>query len=171
MDKYIRQSRTILASYVLPPDTNNHNTLFGGKLMSYIDDVGARAAMRHSRCPVVTASTDSIDFLHPIKVNHEVALEAIVTWAGRTSMEVFVRVIAEDLLTGERKVCAHSFLTYVALGEDGVPVEVPKAIPETPEEKMLHDSAPARAQARNQRRKDSKRFAETFGTNFVWEKQ
>ncbi|GIP32845.1 putative acyl-CoA thioester hydrolase YkhA [Paenibacillus sp. J2TS4] len=167
--KPVKQSRTVLSSYVLPPDTNNHHTLFGGKLMAYIDDVAARAAMRHSRRPVVTASTDSIDFLHPIRVDNEVSLEAFVTWAGRTSMEVFVKVIAEDLHTGQRKVCATSFLTYVALGEDGLPTEVPKAFPETPQEKLLHDSAPARAEARSKRRVESKEWAAMFGTSFPWE--
>ncbi|MFD0869826.1 cytosolic acyl-CoA thioester hydrolase family protein [Chlamydia abortus] len=167
--KPVKQSRTVLSSYVLPPDTNNHHTLFGGKLMAYIDDVAARAAMRHSRRPVVTASTDSIDFLQPIRVDNEVSLEAFVTWAGRTSMEVFVKVLTEDLHTGERMVCATSFLTYVALGDDGRPTEVPKAIPETPQEKLLHDSAPARAEARSKRRIESKQLAETFGISFPWE--
>ncbi|GIP39729.1 acyl-CoA thioesterase [Paenibacillus sp. J31TS4] len=168
--KPIGSTRSIKSSYVLPPDTNNHNTLFGGNLMAYIDDVGARAAMRHSRRPVVTASTDSIDFLHPIKVDHEVTLVAVVTWTRTTSMEVFIRVVSEDLHTGERIVCATSFLTYVALGDDGRPVEVPKVFPETPEERLLHEGAPARAEARRQRRVVSKSLAESLGTKMPWEK-
>ncbi|RAV16430.1 acyl-CoA thioesterase [Paenibacillus contaminans] len=163
------ESRSVNSSYVLPPDTNNHGTLFGGKLMAYIDDVAARAAMRHAGLPIVTASTDSIDFLHPIKVGHEVFLEAIVTWTNKTSMEVFVKVIGENLLTCERTVCATSFLTYVALGKDGRPADVPKVVPETPDEKLLHETAPARAEARRQRRSESKRLAETFGIKRPWE--
>ncbi|MDF2923063.1 MAG: acyl-CoA thioesterase [Paenibacillaceae bacterium] len=162
-------SRSVQSSYVMTPDTNNYQTLYGGKLMSYIDNVAARAAMRHSRKQVVTASTDSIDFLHPIKVGNEVCLEAFVTWTHKTSMEVFVKVIGEDLFTGERKVCATSFLTFVALGEDGRPVEVARIVPETVEEIHLHDTAPARAEARRQRRQESKKLAEVFGTKRPWE--
>lgn len=164
-------SRSVQSSYVLPPDTNNYQTLYGGKLMSYIDNVAARAAMRHARTQVVTASTDSIDFLEPIKVGHEVCLEAFVTWTRKTSMEIFVKVISENLLTGERAVCATSFLTFVALGVDGKPVEVSRIIPETPEEVQLHNSAPARAQARKERRNESRKLAEIFGTKRPWDKR
>lgn len=162
-------SRSVQSTYVMPPDTNNHQTLYGGKLMSYIDNVAARAAMRHARMQVVTASTDSIDFLYPIKVGHEVCLEAFVTWTHKTSMEVFVKVIGENLLTGERLVCATSFLTFVALGDDGRPTEVASVIPGTPEEIHLHQSAPARAQARKERRLESRKLAEAFGTKRPWE--
>lgn len=167
--KPVGLSRSILSMYVLTPDTNNFGTLYGGKLMSYIDNVAARAAMRHARKPVVTASTDSIDFLHPIRIGYEVCLEAFVTWTHRTSMEVFVKVIGEDLLSGERTVCATSFLTFVAVDAEGKPVPVPGVIPETPEEKHLYETAPARAEERAKRRKQSKELAETFGTKRPWD--
>ena len=89
--------------------------MFGGKLMAYIDDVAAIAAMRHARNLVVTASSDSVDFLHPIIEGNSVCLEAFVTSTGRTSMEVFVKVVSEDMVKGERHICAISFLTFVAL--------------------------------------------------------
>lgn len=168
-NKPVSASRSVSSSYVLPPDANNHDTLYGGKLMSYIDNVAARAAMRHARRPVVTASTDSIDFLHPVKVNNEVCLEAFVTWTHRTSMEIFVKVIGEDLLTGERTVCATSFLTFVALDENGRPTDVPHVIPETPEELYLHETAPQRAEARRLRRQESRKLAERFGTKRPWD--
>ncbi|WP_135546757.1 acyl-CoA thioesterase [Paenibacillus cymbidii] len=167
--KTVRDSRVIKSSHVMPQDTNNHNTLFGGKLMAYIDDNAALSAMRHARSLVVTASTDSVDFLHPIRPNYEVSLESYVTWTHKTSMEVFVKVVSEDLLTGERIVCATAFLTFVAIGDDGKPALVPKVTPESPEEKLLHDSAPARADARRARRQESKRLAELFGTKLPWE--
>lgn len=107
--KRCRDSFVVRTSIVLPPDTNSHGTMFGGKLMAYIDDIAAISAMRHARKHVVTASTDSVDFLHPIYEGNSVCLEAFVTYTGQTSMEVFVKVIAEDLLTGERNVCALSF--------------------------------------------------------------
>lgn len=168
-EKFVRESRTVKSSVVLPPDTNNHGTLFGGKLMAYIDDVAAISAIRHARKNVVTASTDSVDFLQPIKEGHSVCLESFVTWTKTTSMEVFVKVISENLLSGERKVCAVSFLTFVALDEDGKPTPVPKVIPETEEEKWLHDHAPERAIARKKRREESKKLAKEFGVKKPWD--
>lgn len=167
--KFVRESRTVKSSHVMPPDTNNHNTLFGGKLMAYIDDVAAMSSMRHSRRRTVTASTDSVDFLHPIKVDTEVYLEAFVTWTHRTSMEVFVKVMAEDLLTGDRMICATSFLTFVAMGDDGKPTDVPSVIPETPEEILLHAGAEKRSELRRNRRKESKQLAEMLGSRKPWE--
>ncbi|MGC4376780.1 acyl-CoA thioesterase [Fictibacillus sp. Mic-4] len=169
-EKYVSESRTVKSSMILPPDTNHHGTLFGGKLMAYIDDVAAIAATRHARQNVVTASTDSVDFLHPIKVGHSVCLEAFVTWAHKTSMEVFVKVISENLISGERKVCAVSFLTFVALDQDGKPTPVPKVIPETEEEKWLHETAAERAVNRRKRREERKMVAAKIGAQKPWEK-
>jgi acyl-CoA hydrolase len=160
--KYCRDSYVVKTSIVLPPDTNNYGTMFGGKLMAYIDDVAAISAIRHARKPVVTASTDSVDFLHPIYEGNSVCLEAFVTYTGRTSMEIFVKVVAEDLLTGNRNICALSFLTMVAVDENGKPTPVPKVIPQNDEEKMLHESAKARAEKRKRRKKDIECMAEKF---------
>jgi acyl-CoA hydrolase len=169
-DKYCKESRTVFSNYVLPPDTNNHGTLFGGKLVAYIDDVAARAAMKHSRRTCVTASMDSIDFIAPVKANDEVVLEAFVTWTHHTSMEVFVKVIDEDLLTGEREVCVTAFLTFVALDDLDRPTPVPGVIPESPEEIELNQSASKRAETRKLRRTESKRIAARFGVGFPWER-
>jgi len=158
-------SLTIKESIVLPPDTNHHGTIFGGKLMAYIDDVATIAATKHARRPVVTASTDSVDFLHPVKKGDAVSLSAFVTWSHKTSMEVFVRVVTEDLLTGGRKVCATSFLTFVALGDDGKPTEVPGVIAESDEERLIFETAPERKEARRIRRQESKHFANYMGTD------
>ncbi|MBB3114608.1 acyl-CoA hydrolase [Paenibacillus phyllosphaerae] len=161
-------SLTIKDSIVLPPDTNHHGTIFGGKLMAYIDDVATIAATRHARRPVVTASTDSVDFLHPVKKGDAVSLTAFVTWTHKTSMEVFVRVVTEDLLTGQRKVCATSFLTFVALGDDDRPTLVPAVVPETDEERLLFETAPERKEARKIRRQESKHFASYMGTEYAF---
>lgn len=161
-------SLTVKTSYVLPPDTNSFGTLFGGKLMAYIDDVAAIAAARHARMPAVTASTDSVDFLYPVKEGDSICVEAFVTWTHTTSMEVFVKVVTEDLLTGKRKVCATAFLTFVAVDQDGKPTPVPPVYPETDQEKQLHERAPERAKHRRERRKQSKEMAATFGTEFPW---
>lgn len=153
--KKCKDSLVIKTSIVLPPDTNNLGTMFGGKLMAYIDDVAAISAMRHARTEVVTASTDSVDFLHPIYEGNAVCLESFVTYTGRTSMEVIVKVIAEDLKTGERNVCAISFLTFVGIDSEGKPTAVPGLLPESEEEKVLYESAKERAQVRKRRREDT----------------
>ncbi|ARU61838.1 acyl-CoA thioesterase [Tumebacillus avium] len=168
--KKVSESRAVKASIVLPPDTNTHRTMFGGKVMAYIDDIAAISAMRHCRKRVVTASTDSVDFLNPIKEGDSICLESFVTWTHKTSMEVFVKVVAEDLLTGQRVLCATSFLTFVALDPDNRPAPVPHVIPETKEEKDLYDSAPQRADARRARRAESKKHAEMFNPKKPWDR-
>ena len=164
-EKYVSESRAIKAAIVLPPDTNNYGTMFGGRVMAYIDDLAAISASRHCRNHVVTASTDSVDFLHPILNSQAVCLEAFVTWSHKTSMEVFVKVIGEDLLTGEKNICATSFLTFVAIDEHGTTLPVPDVIPETAFEKELFNGAPARAEARRLRRENSRMLADKSGTD------
>jgi acyl-CoA hydrolase len=166
--KYCRESLAIKTSLVSPPDTNIHGTMFGGKLMAYIDDVAAIAAMRHARKLAVTASSDSVDFLHPIVEGNSVCLEAFVSYTGRTSMEVFVKVVSENMLTGDRNICAVSFLTFVALDENGHPSEVPQVVPETEEEKQLFETAKDRLEIRKKRRKDSAERVKSFGANYPW---
>ena len=168
--KTASQSRAIKAAIVLPPDTNSHGTIFGGRVMAYMDDVAAISAMRHARRPVVTGSSDSVDFLHPISEGQSVCLESFVTWTHRTSMEVFVRVVGEDLLSGERTVCVTAFLTFVAVDAQGRPQPVPGVIPETDMEKELHEGAPARARIRKERRARARMFAERFGAAKPWER-
>ncbi|MDY0409556.1 acyl-CoA thioesterase [Virgibacillus soli] len=166
--KTCSNSLAVKTSHVLPPDTNAHGTLFGGKLMAHIDDVAAIAAVRHARKPVVTASTDSVDFLEPVKEGNSICVEAFVTWTHKTSMEVFVKAVTEDLLTGERKVSATAFLTFVAVDDNGRPVPVPPIEPETEYEKQLHEGAKQRADHRRQRRGQSRQFAQLFGTDYPW---
>ena len=166
--KPVNESRAIKAAIVLPPDTNHYGTIFGGKVMAYIDDVAAISAMRHARKPVVTASTDSVDFLNPIRSGQSVCLESFVTWTHKTSIEVFVKVVGEDLQSGERDICATAFLTFVAIDENGRPQPVAPVIPKTELEKELFESAPARARQRWERRTESRAFAEKFGTSKPW---
>lgn len=168
--KSCANSLTVKTSHVLPPDTNSYGTLFGGKLMAHIDDVAAIAAVRHARKNVVTASMDSLDFIAPVKEGDSICIEAFVTWTHNTSMEVFVKAVTEDLITGERMVCTTAFLTFVAVDEGGRPIPVPPIYPETPHEIMLHEGAAARAEYRQERRKESKKMAEEFGTDFPWQK-
>lgn len=167
--KYVNESRAVKSAYVMPQDTNAHGTMFGGKLMSYIDDIAAISATRHARSAVVTASTDSVDFLHPIKPGTSVCLESFVSWTHRSSMEIFVKVIAEDLISGERRIATTSFLTFVALDENGRPREVSPIIPQTEEEIMLFESGPDRHEVRKLRKENSKKFASVFSVKKPWE--
>lgn len=160
--KKVSQSRTVKAMLVLPPDSNALGTMFGGKVMSYIDDIASISAFRHCRQQVVTASTDSVDFLHPINIGQMICLESFVTWTHRTSMEVYVNIISEDLKTGERRVCASSFLTFVAIDEHGKTQAVPPVIPETEFEKELHRTASKRFERRMERKTQSRMLAEKF---------
>lgn len=162
------ETRVIKTSRVFPLDTNNHGTLYGGKLMSMIDDVASISASRHARCEIVTASTDSVDFLTPIQKNDSVCLESYVTWVGKSSMEVFVKVISENLFTGKRQLAATSFLTFVALSKDGKSLTVPNIKPVSEEEIMLNESAPMRAENRKKRKEHSKTLAAKINVDLPW---
>lgn len=162
-------SRAVKAAMVLTPDANHHGTMFGGKVMAYIDDIAALSATRHARMPVVTASTDSVDFLHPVQIGQSVCLEAFVTWTHKTSIEVFVKVVAEDLLSGTRNVCATAFLTFVAVDDTGRPQAVPPVRPESELERFLHAGGPGRAEVRRTRRDLSKQLAARFGSAPLWQ--
>lgn len=160
--KSCSNSYTVKTAQILPPDANQYGTLFGGRLMAHVDDVAAIAAVRHCRKTVVTASTDSVDFLHPVKVGDTICVEGFVTSAHRTSMEVFVKVIQEDLSSAKKTVCATAFLTFVAIDENGRPTEVPSIYPETETEKMLFNGAELRKERRDERKKESQRMATLF---------
>ncbi|MDN4526356.1 acyl-CoA thioesterase [Fictibacillus fluitans] len=149
----VDRSRTIQTRLVLPPDTNHLQTIFGGKVLAYIDEIAALAAMKHCNRVVVTASIDSVDFLSSAKVGDALSLEAFITSTGRSSMEVYVQVVSTDLLSGNKTLTTESFLTMVAVDENGVPVAVPKVIPQTDEEKSLFETASARKEHRRNRSK------------------
>ncbi|MFP7297333.1 acyl-CoA thioesterase [Neobacillus niacini] len=167
--KTCNESRVVRTSRIFPNDVNNHNTMFGGKLMSDMDMLASISATRHSRREVVTASTDSVDFLSPITQQDSVCFESFVTWTGTSSIEVFVKIIAENLMTGNRKIAATAFFTFVALDENGKPTPVPKIIPETNEEKKLYETGKDRAEKRKEHRKNSKELASYFTTEKPWE--
>ncbi|MEJ8544348.1 acyl-CoA thioesterase [Brevibacillus borstelensis] len=133
-----------MTDLVFPPDTNHHNTIFGGKVMAYADKIACIAAMRHCRKPVVTVSSDRFDFLAPIRTGEAIHLEAYVTWVHQTSMEVYVEVESENLLTGERKLTSRAYLTFIALDEQGKPTAVPRLIPETEKERQQYEQAKER---------------------------
>lgn len=145
------QSRTKTTKLVMPPDTNHHGTIFGGQVLSYLDEISAIAAMKHAGAAVVTASIDSVDFVSPATVGEVLEIEAVVTSTGRTSMEVFVTVHSIDLLSSARKLTTESFVTMVAMDEENRPTPVAPVYPETKAEKALYDKAPARRANRKER--------------------
>lgn len=147
----MKQSRTIQTHLVLPPDINTMETIFGGKVLSYIDEIAAITAMKHCKNTVVTASIDSVDFLSSARVGDCLELESVVSSTGRTSMEIYVRVHSTNLLTGETKLTTESFLTFVAIDETGKPTPVPGIVAETADEIRLYESGPARREHRKQR--------------------
>lgn len=146
------ESRVTITELVLPNDTNPLGNILGGKVMHLMDMAGAVAASRHSNRPVVTVYVDSISFQHPIRVGEVIILEASVTWTGRTSMEVMVRVQGENLRTGERKLTNRAYFTFVALDDEGKPTPVPPLIPETEEERMEFEKAKLRREERLRKR-------------------
>ena len=165
-----KETKVTQTDLVLPNDTNNHNTLFGGVLMKKMDAVASIAAKRHCRTHVVTASTDSVDFLEPINPTDSICLEAFVTYTGKTSMEIFVKAVAEELTTGRRRIAATAFLTFVSIDGTGKPNEIPQIVPETEEEKMLFETGKERAEIRISRRKKAKALASQLSTKRAWQK-
>ena len=146
--KPMSESKVVQTRLVFPSDTNHLGSIFGGKVLAYIDEVAAISAMKHSRSTVVTASIDSVNFLSPVKVGDILTLESFVTGTGKTSMEVYVHVYRENLKTGEQTLTTTSFVTMVALDEAGNARPVPKVIPETEEEKELYASSKERREKR-----------------------
>ncbi|MFT7583300.1 MAG: acyl-CoA hydrolase [Myxococcota bacterium] len=129
---------------VLPTHTNALGTIFGGQVMAWIDICAAMTAMRHARNSVVTASMDALDFIAPIRLGDLVTLRAMVNYVGRTSMEVGVRVEAEDPRTGVRAHTSSAYLTFVAIDEDGAAVPVRRLELQTDTERLRHAEAKAR---------------------------
>ena len=151
--KPVSRSQVIMTQLVLPTHTNALDTVFGGTVMSWIDICGAIAAQRHSGREVVTASIDKLDFIAPIRKGWVVNLKASVNFVANTSMEIGVRVDAENPKTGEIFHTASSYLTFVALGSDGRATKVSDLILESETEKRRFEAAQKRREYRIQRRK------------------
>jgi acyl-CoA hydrolase len=143
-EKRVNDSRITMAHVMLPQDTNPAGNVHGGSVMKFIDNAAASVAIRHTRGNAVTASVDRIDFYNPVYLGNILTLKASLNLVGRTSMEVGVRVEAENPYTGEINHTASAYLTIVALDENGRPKEVPGLIIETEEELRRNRAAKAR---------------------------
>jgi acyl-CoA hydrolase len=142
-----------MTQIVMPTHTNQRGSLFGGVIVQWIDVSAAVAAMRHAGSNVVTASIDRLDFLSPVNLGDVVLLQAQVNYAGRTSMEVGCRVEVENPITRERRYTTKAYLTFVALDEHNLPVQVPKLVLKTAEERRRFRDARDRRADRLRTRK------------------
>jgi acyl-CoA hydrolase len=156
--KTVRESQHETSELMMPQDANNMGHVFGGVILAMMDKTAAIAAFRHSRAAVVTVSIDRVDFREPIHLGDLVVMKASINYVGRTSMEVGVRVEAEDLLTGRRRHTNSCYLTFVAVDRNGRPIDVPGIEPETPDEIRRHAAAEQR-----RRRRLEEREAERLG--------
>jgi acyl-CoA hydrolase len=148
MGKPVRDSVSEYSELALPNDANVLGNLLGGKVMHLVDLCGALAAIRHARTPVVTAAVDHMTFLSPVKIGQLLMLRSSVNRVFRTSMEVGVKVLVEDLSTGEVRHTSSAYLTFVAVDAEGNRVALPPVIPETEEEKRRYEEAARRRELR-----------------------
>lgn len=146
--KFAKDSVTIMTEMVLPNDTNTLHNLMGGRLMHWMDIVAAIAAQKHSNRIVVTASADNVSFKEPINLGNVVTLRSQVTRAFNSSMEVFIEVTAEDIPASKKIMTHRAFFTFVAVDQNGKPIEIPQVVPETAEEIELYEGALRRRQLR-----------------------
>lgn len=147
------ESDVQMTELVLPTHTNSFGNIFGGTVMSWIDIAAAIVAQRHSQASVVTASIDDLHFIAPIKQGWVVNLKARINYVGKSSMEVGVRVEAENPITTERFHSVSAYLTFVALDQQGLPKDVPALLLETEEQKRRHQKALVRREQRLERRR------------------
>ncbi len=147
--KKVVDSKTVMTEMVMPNDTNAMNNLMGGNLLRWMDIASAICAGKHCESYVVTASVDHVSFTLPIRLGEVVTIEACVTRAFNSSVEVYVEVFAADVKGGNPHRCNHAYYTFVALdGLNGKPQTAPGVIPLTEIEQQRYDSAPRRREVR-----------------------
>jgi acyl-CoA hydrolase len=152
-----RESQHQTSELMMPQDANILGHVFGGAVLALMDKCAAVAAFRHARSNCVTASIDRVDFREPIHVGDLVVMKASVNYVGRTSLEVGVRVEAEEMTTGRRRHTNSCYLTFVAVDRNGRPIEVPPLRPETPDEIRRNDAAKERRRRRLEERDAERR--------------
>jgi len=150
------ETSVVMAQVMNPLDANPAGNVHGGAIMKLIDTVAGAVAVRHARTNVVTASIDRLDFHSPVFIGDLLTLKAGLNMVGRTSMEVGVRVETENLVTGKVRHTASAYLTMVALGPDGRPMEITPLILETDEQVRRNREAEARRRMRLEERKKEK---------------
>ena len=149
ISRTVAESQAERSEIIFPADSNALGNLFGGRLMQFIDLVGAVAAVRHSRAIVVTASMDHLDFVAPVRVGDLLILKASVNRAFRSSMEVGVRAVVEDVRAGTVRHVSSAYLTYVAVSADGKSLPVPCVVAETEHQRRRYEDAGRRREMRS----------------------
>jgi len=147
-DKFARESYTEMNELVLPNDTNTFGNLMGGRLLYWMDICSAMAAQKHCSNVVVTASVDNVSFKYPIKLGEVVTIQAKVTRAFNSSVEVRMEIFAQNLPQATKVKTNEAYYTFVAVDPVGKPKQVPSLIPETDEEKLLYEEAMQRREMR-----------------------
>lgn len=145
----VAESQSERSEIIFPGDANALGNLFGGRLMQFIDLTGAMAASRHARAVVVTASMDHLDFVAPVRVGDLLILKASVNRAFKTSMEVGVKAMVEDIRAGKLRHVSSAYLTFVAMDIMGNRIEVPQVIAETEHQKRRYEDAGRRREMRS----------------------
>ena len=151
-EKRVSESRIILTQLMGVTNANTHGNVHGGIIMKLCDEAGGMAATKHARRPSVTVTVDSMTFHSPVHIGNLLTVKAEISWVGRTSMETCVVVSAENVLTGTVTHTNTAFFVYVALGEDGRPIEVPDLIFETEAERVRFAEGEARREHRLKKR-------------------
>jgi acyl-CoA hydrolase len=149
----VEQSRASVVRLMVPTDANFTGNVFGGAILADVDRVAFITAVRHARTTCVTASIDRVDFLRPVHVGDVVDFDARVTWAGRTSMEIWVSVSAEPTSGGPRRLVGEAFVTMVAVDPSGRPVPVPPLALSSEEERRRFEEGRRRAEIRARSRR------------------
>ncbi|MHB8508174.1 MAG: acyl-CoA thioesterase [Candidatus Dormibacteria bacterium] len=155
--KPVSLTRVVMSAQMNPVDANPSGDVHGGTIMKMVDTAAGVCAMRHTRTRVVTATVDSMSFLHPVHVGDVVTCTASVNDVGRTSLEVGVRVEAEDIRSGERRHTSSAYLVFVALDRSGQPTSVPPIICENDDERRRQAHAKIRRESRKSRQEALKR--------------
>lgn len=168
--KTCRETYSIQTHNILPASINYHQTLYGGLLLQWLDNCASITFRRHTRQTGVTGSVDMVNFLKPLPLAHSVCIHTMVSGTSTRSVEVFAKVLGEDLDTGERYLAATAFLTFVAIDSaDGTPARaVPDIIAESEEEKYICSGYEARRKARLADRDINKEFNKHISTQLPW---
>jgi acyl-CoA hydrolase len=163
VSRTVSESQAERSEIIFPGDSNALGNLFGGRLMQFIDLVGAVAAVRHSRAIVVSASIDHLDFVAPVHVGDLLILKASVNRAFRTSMEVGVKVMVENAFEQSLRHVSSAYVTYVAVDREGNRMNVPCVVPETEHQKRRYADAARRRELRAEETQRKKEIRAALG--------
>ena len=159
------QTKAIQSHIIMPSSLNNNNSLYGGQMMKWLDETAGISVARVVRGPIATASIDNFNFLNPLLKGHSICIETFVSGIGKRSLEVFSKVIGEDLRTGERFIAATGFMTWVALDAH---VQLPQLSAETAEEQLICQDYQERRDALSNARQNNQQLVANLSRELPW---